>query len=140
MASNRSGSLVLATVLFLALGGAAGAQIDPMGSLAGEGSGSYQNPDAKAAKAYRQGMKFRQKAEKSTDPAERAELYKKALDKLYESAGHVENFDARLAIGEVQLALDNKPEAAKSCGIAKSLKPKNEAARKCFEAAGEEAE
>jgi hypothetical protein len=138
MTSNRFASVAL-TVLFLGLAGTAGAQIDPMGSLAGEGSGSYQDENSKAAKAYRQGLKFRKRAESVTDPAEREALYKKALDKFYESAGHVENFDARLAMGEVYLALDDKHEAAKACSIAKLLKPKNEKALACFTAAGGEA-
>ena len=139
MAIHRFGNLAL---MFLVLGLSATVygQIDPGNPLESGGSGTYQSAEAKAAKAYRQGMKFRQRAEKAAAAAEREALYKRALEKFYESTGHVENFDARLAMGEVHLALANKPEALKACGIAKFLKPRNDEARVCYEAAGGEAE
>jgi hypothetical protein len=43
-------------------------------------------------------------------------------------------------MGEVHLALGNKPEAVKACSVARALKPRNDEARQCFEAAGGEAE
>lgn len=134
MATHRYAIVVL---VVLGLAAPAYAQLDPTESM---GSGSYQDEHAKAAKAYRQGLKFRQRAEKATEAAEREELYRKALEKFHESAGYVENFDARLALGEVYLALGNTEEALMACTRAKALKPRNDRAKKCFTDAGGKAE
>ncbi|HEX9671092.1 MAG TPA: hypothetical protein VGC93_16615 [Thermoanaerobaculia bacterium] len=130
MAVHRFGSIVL---MVLGLAAPAYAQLDPTEGL---GGGAYQDENAKAAKAYRQGVKFRQRAEKATEAAEREQLYKQALEKFHESAAQLENFDARLAMGEVYLALGDKDEALKACNMAKALKPRNERAKKCFADAG----
>ncbi len=111
MAANRFASVVLIVLGFCA---PAAGQIDAGTPLTGLGGGSYQDENARAAKAYRQGLKFRQRAEKAAEAAEREELYKQALAKYYESAGYVENFDARLAMGEVYLALGDKVQARKA--------------------------
>ncbi len=130
MAVHRYGSIAL---MILGLAAPAAAQLDPTESI---GGGAYQDEVAKAAKTYRQGAKLRQKAEKATDAAEREALYKQAIAKFHESAAQTENFDARLAMGEVYLALGDKHEALKACSMAKALKPRNEKAKKCFTDAG----
>jgi tetratricopeptide (TPR) repeat protein len=132
MAVQRYGSIAL-MVLALALATPAYGQLDPTESI---GGGAYQDETAKAAKTYRQGVKFQKKAEKATDPAEREALYKQALAKFHESAAQTETFDARLAMGEVYLVLGDKEQALKACTVAKTLKPRNERAKKCFTDAG----
>ena len=39
-------------------------------------------------------------------------------------------------MGEVYLALGDKAEALKACTVAKTLKPRNDKAKKCFTDAG----
>lgn len=130
MAVHRYGSILL---MVLGLAAPAYGQLDPTCSI---GGGSYQDETAKAAKTLRQGAKLRQKAEKATDATEREQLYKQALVKFHVSTAQTETFDARLAMGEVYLALGDKGEALKACTMAKALKPRNERAKKCFADAG----
>ena len=130
MRVHRYGGILL---MVLGLAAPAYGQLDPTCSI---GGGSYQDETAKAAKTYRQGVKFQKKAEKATDAAEREALYEQALEKFHESAAQTETFDARLAMGEVYLTLGDKGEALKACTVAKTLKPRNERAKKCFADAG----
>ena len=116
--------------LALALGGAAAGHAQ--GVLSTDGMGSYRDPVQRAADHYNRGVRAKRKAENETDAAKRTKLYEKAKEELAKAIGYTPSFDATLALGQVYLALDKKPEAEASCSRALALKPNNEAATACI--------
>ena len=106
------------------------AQID---SLPSGGKGSFKDPAQKAAESYSRGAKAKRKAEEATDPKEKRKLYERAREELKRSAGYVSTYDALLALGQVDLALGAKKDAAWACAQAEALKPGDAVAQACSE-------
>lgn len=118
--------------LTLALGGAVIGYAQPGSVLSTDGMGSYKDPVQRAADHYNRGVRAKRKAENETDPTKRAKLYEKAKEELAKALGYDPNFDASLALGQVYLALGQKPEAESACSRALGLKPNNESAKTCM--------
>jgi hypothetical protein len=93
--------------------------------------GEYKDPTQKAADAYSRGMKAKRKAEGEKDPKSQRKLLEKAKDELGKSVGYTSNYDALVALGQVQLALGEKGAALHSCTQALSWKPNDPAALAC---------
>ncbi|HKI05278.1 MAG TPA: hypothetical protein VKK31_25075 [Thermoanaerobaculia bacterium] len=100
-----------------------------------ESVGRYRSTEEKAVDAYGKGVKLKRKAEAEKDPEKRAKLYLKAKEELSKSIGYLANYDGYLALGQVYLALGNGESARDACAHARGLKPNNEAATSCIEAA-----
>jgi hypothetical protein len=96
-----------------------------------EGMGSYRDPVQRAADAYSRGARLKAKADKETDAQRKAKLYAKAKDELFKSIGYQENYDALVALGQVQLALGQKLAALDACTKAQTLKPADPVAKLC---------
>ena len=73
------------------------------------GMGGTGDPVGQAATASSRGMQAKRQAEAKTDP--KARLYAKAKDELTKSVRFSRNFDALPALGQVYLALGNRPFA-----------------------------
>ncbi len=118
-------------VLALTLGLAASA-VHAQGTVLTESmGGTYKDPVQRAADAYSRGARFKAKAEKELEPKDKARQYAKAKEEFAKSIGYSENFDALLALGQVYLALGQKPSALDACNRARAYKPNDEAAKTC---------
>jgi hypothetical protein len=134
-AMKPTARILLLSVLVLTL--AAPVLHAQSGELTG-GMGGAADPVAQAATAYSRGMQSKRQAEAETDPQKKAKLYGKAKDELTKSVRLQRNFDALLALGQVYLALGKKPFALDACTGAQAMKPADEAAKACIEAARKE--
>jgi tetratricopeptide (TPR) repeat protein len=117
--------------LALVLGGAVIGHAQPGNVLNTDGMGSYRDPIQRAADHYNRGVRAKRKADNETDAAKRARLLEKAKEELGKAVGYDANFDSTLALGQVYLALGQKPSAESACSRALSLKPNNETAKTC---------
>jgi tetratricopeptide (TPR) repeat protein len=97
----------------------------------------YKTPEQKAMECYGRGLKAKKKADAETDAAKQAKLYLKAKEELSKSVGYHPNFDGYLALGQVYLAMGDKRAGLTSCSQALGLKPNNEQAKSCIQAAQE---
>lgn len=124
----------------LALASPANAQFNsPLGdrgprneSIGGSG---YKDPEQKAADHLAKGLRFREKAAKETDAAKKAKLLAKALKEFESSNALVQNHDALLAIGLINLEQGDRQGAMEACWQALGFKKGSEAASACFEQA-----
>jgi tetratricopeptide (TPR) repeat protein len=119
------------SVLVLGLGLAASAAFAQGSVITESMGGTYKDPVQRAADAYSRGARFKAKAEEAKEPRDKAKQYARAKEELVKSIGYTENFDALLALGQVYLALGQKPSALSSCAKAQAYKPNNEAAKAC---------
>jgi len=132
---TRASAFVLAFFLAAPVAHAQGA-----GSITEGMGGTYKDPVQRAADCYSRGAREKARAEKESDPQKKAKLYAKAKEELSKSIGYYANFDALLALGQVHLALGNKPSALDACVHAQSLKPANQAAKACIDEARQKKE
>jgi tetratricopeptide (TPR) repeat protein len=109
------------------------AQIGP--GLSTDAMGRYQSAEEKASDACSRGMRAKKKAEEAIDPARRRKLYLRAKEDLSKSIGYQANFDALLALGQVYLALGQRQSALDACHHARSLKPNDDATKRCIDEA-----
>jgi tetratricopeptide (TPR) repeat protein len=124
MMKKKTAGLLLAMAL-------AGAGLYAQGIPITESMGTYKDPAERAADAYSRAARAKAKAEKETDPAKKAKLYARAKKDLYKSIGYQENYDALLALGQIQLALGEKLAALDACTKAQTLKPGDPVAQLC---------
>ncbi len=118
--------------LALALAGVAAVRAQAPFPVDGMGT-PYKDPVQRAAVYYSRGVKAMRKAEKAKEPTEQRKLYERAKEELAKAVGYDANFDATLALGQVYLALGQKPSALSSCARALALKPKNANAQACVD-------
>ena len=95
----------------------------------------YHTTEQKAMESYARGMKLKRKAEEEKNAEQQAKLYLKAKEELSKSVGYQANFDAYLALGQVDLTLGQKESAFDACCHAQALKPNDERAKSCIEEA-----
>jgi hypothetical protein len=130
----------IASLLFAAAqptGGAARAQLT--GLDASRAMNQMKTPTDRASEAYSRGARAKRKAEKESDARKRQELYDRAKSELAKSIEYQPTYDAYLALGQVHLALGDTEAAGKACSEARSLKPTDDAAKTCLDAAAKPA-
>ena len=118
-------------VLVLAFGLASSSAFAQGSVITESMGGTYKDPVQRAADAYSRGARFKAKAEQEKEPKDKTKQYLRAKEEFSKSIGYTENFDALLALGQVYLALGQKPSALSSCAKAQAYKPNNEAAKAC---------
>lgn len=130
--------IVLATASLLALPFLPAAPALAAPQVPTEMMGShYHDPVEKAAESYSRGMKEKRKAEGESDPEKRTKGLLKAKEHLLKSVGYQAGYDALIALGEVNLALQAPQPARDACARALSFKPGDNEAQSCFEKASQ---
>lgn len=126
------GTLVLAAPCALR------AQMGSMSAGSSKDMGQLQQqetPEKRASEAYSRGLRSKRKADGAKDANEKQKLYQKAKADFVKSLDLLENFDALLGLGQVDLALGDAQAALTHCGRATALKAKDEAAAACVQEA-----
>jgi hypothetical protein len=131
LAAVLAGALALPVAVHAQIGGVGGMAHGGLDS--GRNMNQIKDPSQLAADAYSRGMKAKRKAEKEKDPQDKKKLYEKAQDELEKSVKLQENYDALLALGQVDLALGDTASAGTFCSQAQSLKPGDAAAKDCMD-------
>jgi hypothetical protein len=129
---------ILCCATAMAAARAAHAQIGsmPTGQLdTNRATANVHDPTRRAADAYSRGARTKRKAEAAKDAQERQKLFQRAKDELTRSVNIQPNFDALLALGQVDLALGDPGAAAIACGEARDLRHDDPEVRACLDGA-----
>src|SRR6201992_2932154 len=132
---SRWGVMLATCVLSAAVSAAWAAAMPPPTSYDRTPQKSVTEPGQLSSQWYARGAKTKHKAEEAKDPKDRQKLYDRAKEELSKSVGFEATRDNLVALGQVYLAIGDAASASTSCLRAAGLKPGDEEATACAEAA-----